>query len=83
MFDTLVKLYGNWQLRNKANKVRKDTVNQLNGLSDKTLRDIGVNRSDINYLSVQHYNEILNAEKRLDRIKTQAMFPNINLRGWV
>ena len=83
MFDTLVKLYGNWQLRNKANKVRKDTVNQLNGLSDKTLRDIGVNRSDINYLSVQHYNEILNAEKRLDRIKAQAMFPNINLRGWV
>ena len=83
MFDTLVKLYGNWQLRNKANKVRKDTVNQLNGLSDKTLRDIGVNRSDINYLSVQHYNEILNAEKRLDRIKAQARFPNINLRGWV
>jgi len=83
MFDTLVKLYGNWQLRNKANKVRKDTVNQLNGLSDKTLRDIGVNRSDINYLSMQHYNEILNAEKRLDRIKAQAMFPNINLRGWV
>ncbi len=85
MFEQLVRIYGNWATRYKANSARRSTRNELSKLSDYDLRDIGISRGDINYISEKYYSQEM--KKITDRKPLQspsAPLPesNQNLRGW-
>lgn len=85
MFEQLVRIYGNWATRYRANSARRSTRNELSKLSDYDLRDIGISRGDINYISEKYYSQEM--KKITDRQPLQspsAPLPesNQNLRGW-
>ena len=85
MFEQLVRIYGNWATRYRANSARKSTRNELSKLSDYDLKDIGLCRGDIYSISEKYYSEEM--RKITDRQPLQspsAPLPdsNRNLRGW-
>ena len=85
MFEQLVRIYGNWTTRYRANSARKSTRNELSKLSDYDLKDIGLCRGDIYSISEKYYSEEM--RKITDRQPLQspsAPLPesNRNLRGW-
>jgi uncharacterized protein YjiS (DUF1127 family) len=51
----------------KARRLAKETINQLQGLNDRELADMGLHRGMIRQLAEEHYQEEVNK----------------NLRGWV
>ena len=89
MFEQLVRIYGNWATRYRANSARRSTRNELSKLSDYDLRDIGISRGDINYISEKYYSQELHRMKKITDSQPlqspSAPLPesNQNLRGWV
>lgn len=51
----------------KARKLAKETINQLQGLNDRELADMGLHRGMIRQLAEEHYQSEVNK----------------NLKGWV
>ena len=81
MFEQLVGIYSNWQTRHRACSARRATRNELSKLSDHDLKDIGISRGDINYISEKHYKkEMKNITHK--KILHPLSEENENLKGW-
>jgi len=81
MFGVLVNNLNNFRNWFLAIKARKETVNQLNKLTERELNDIGLSRSDIHYIAEQHYRDILLSNEMKDQRTVKDL--NSNLNGWV
>jgi len=85
MFEQLVRIYGNWARRHRANSARKSTRNELSKLSDYDLKDIGLCRGDIYSISEKYYSEEMRKisnHKPLQSSAAPLPEANHNLRGW-
>ena len=85
MFEQLVRIYGNWATRHRANSARRSTRNELSKLSDYDLKDIGLCRGDSYSISEKYYSEEMKKISNRNSLQSSAApLPeaNHNLRGW-
>jgi uncharacterized protein YjiS (DUF1127 family) len=68
--DMLKRIFTKIVAELKARKAYHDTFHQINRLSDRDLRDIGVSRSDIYYVALEA------AEKRYKEVTGKSRGPS-------